>query len=146
VYIEDITIDHVAVEAALNSRASAPQDMEVWGLIEGADNMAKLAAWRTDKTQRRENGEIIEDEPERPKSIPNSVEYIRIASFRYNVHSSNNIQTFPVDQEIKALGIDFGVVALVIKSNWGNSAFTCLYRFRVHGQRMGESPYPELNP
>ncbi|KAF7374809.1 Spindle pole body-associated protein sad1 [Mycena sanguinolenta] len=143
VYIEDITIDHVAVEAALNSRASAPQDMEVWGLIEGADNMAKLAAWRADKTQRRENGEVIEDEPERPKSIPNSVEYIRIASFRYDVHSSNNIQTFPVDQEIKALGIDFGVVALVVKSNWGNSAFTCLYRFRVHGQRMGATLAPE---
>ncbi|KAJ7274299.1 hypothetical protein B0H12DRAFT_1088047 [Mycena haematopus] len=145
VYIEDITIDHVAVEAALNSRASAPQDMEVWGLIEGADNTVKLKAWRAEKAQRRADGEIIEDEPERPKLIPKAVEYIRIASFRYDAHSSNNIQTFPVDQEIKALGIDFGVVTLVVKSNWGSPAFTCLYRFRVHGQRMGASatPYPE---
>ncbi|KAF7336703.1 hypothetical protein MVEN_02105300 [Mycena venus] len=149
VYIEDITIDHVAAEVAPYTRRSAPREMEVWGLIEGADNMAKLKAWRAEKAQRRENGEIIEDEPVRPKMLPRSVEYIRIATFRYDIRAENNIQTFPVDQEVKALGIDFGVVALVVKSNWGNDAYTCLYRFRVHGQMMGApaTPYPEeLSP
>ncbi|KAJ7903463.1 UNC-like C-terminal-domain-containing protein [Mycena olivaceomarginata] len=123
VYIEDITIDHVAGEVAPYTRGSAPREMEVWGLIEGPDNVAKLKTWRADRAQRRESGEVLEDEPVRPKLL--------------------------TPRSIKALGIDFGVVALVVKNNWGNDAFTCLYRFRVHGQMMGASatPYPEeLSP
>ncbi|KAJ7455374.1 hypothetical protein B0H11DRAFT_2244648 [Mycena galericulata] len=149
VYIEDITIDHVAAEVAFNMMTSAPREMEVWAMVEGRDNLAKLKAWRAEKVERRQNGESLEDEPVRPKTLPKSTEYIRIASFRYDIHAPNNIQTFPVDQEIKDLGIDFGIVVLLVKSNWGMEAFTCLYRFRVHGQRMGAfaTPYPEeLSP
>jgi len=40
---------------------------------------------------------------------------------------------------VKDLELDFGVVALVIKNNWGKDSYTCLYRFRVHGQRPGSS-------
>ncbi|KAJ6531881.1 hypothetical protein B0H19DRAFT_1189078 [Mycena capillaripes] len=151
VYIEDITIDHVAADVATNSdRASAPREMEVWALVEGQDNVAKLEAWRADKAQRRENGESVEDEPMRPEMLPKAPEYIRIATFRYDISAENNVQTFPVDQEIKALGIDFGVVVLMVKSNWGQAEYTCLYRFRVHGQKMGgasATPSPEeLSP
>ncbi|KAJ7126907.1 hypothetical protein C8R44DRAFT_779863 [Mycena epipterygia] len=145
VYIEDITIDHVAAENSINMRTSAPREMEVWAMVEGDDNLAKLNAWRADKAQRRENGESVEDEPVRPKTLPKSLEYIRIATFRYDVYSPNNIQTFPVDQEIKDLGIDFGIVVLMVKSNWGMEPYTCLYRMRVHGQMRGApaNPYPE---
>jgi SUN domain-containing protein 1/2 len=149
VYIEDFAISHVASAVTFNMRTSAPREMEVWAMVEGLDNIAKLKAWRADKAQRRENGESIEDEPVRPKTIPKSPEYIRIATFRYDLHADSNIQTFPIDQEIKALGIDFGIVVLMVKSNWGMNEFTCLYRFQVHGQMKGASAavYPEeLNP
>ncbi|KAF8158930.1 UNC-like C-terminal-domain-containing protein, partial [Mycena galopus ATCC 62051] len=99
IYIEAITIDHVASAIAVGRRTSAPQDMEVWALVEGRDN------------------------------------YIRIASFQYDIHSRNGVQTFLVDAEIKNLGIDFGVIVLVVKNNWGMGEYTCLYRIRVHGQR-----------
>ncbi|KAJ7104067.1 hypothetical protein B0H15DRAFT_808309 [Mycena belliarum] len=145
VYIDDITIDHVAAEVAVNDRTSAPRDMEAWAMVEGRDNLAKLREWRADKARRRENGESVEDEPVRPKSLPKSMEYIRIASFQYDLDTPNNIQTFPVDEEIKALRIDFGIVVLMVKSNWGMDAFTCLYRMRVHGQRLGaNSATPDL--
>ncbi|KAJ7158676.1 hypothetical protein C8R46DRAFT_1224613 [Mycena filopes] len=111
---------------------SAPREMEVWGVVEGPDNLAKLKAWRADRTLKR-----------------GSIEWIRVASFRYDIRAPNNIQTFPVDQEIRELGIDFGVVVLMVKSNWGMDAYTCLYRMRVHGQMMGATatPYPEeLSP
>ncbi|KAJ6576573.1 hypothetical protein DFH09DRAFT_363685 [Mycena vulgaris] len=144
VYIEDVTVDHVAAEVAINQRRSAPREMEVWAMVEGSDNLAKLKAWRADKAQRRENGESVEDEPVRPKTLPKSMEYIRIASFRYDLDTRNHIQTFPVDQEIKALRIDFGIVVLMVKSNWGMDEYTCLYRFRVHGQMLGaDTPQPE---
>ena len=35
-----------------------------------------------------------------------------------------------------------GIVVLVVKSNWGMDEYTCLYRMRVHGERMGEIPPP----
>ncbi|KAJ7247454.1 hypothetical protein C8J57DRAFT_1673692 [Mycena rebaudengoi] len=53
-----------------------------------------------------------------PTHLPKHPEYIRITSFWYDIRFPNNIQTFPIDPEIRSLGIDFGVVVLMIKSNW----------------------------
>ncbi|KAJ7935737.1 UNC-like C-terminal-domain-containing protein, partial [Mycena leptocephala] len=121
VYIEAITIEHVAATVAVGRRTSAPQDMEVWALVEGQDNITKLRAWCAELAQQG-----------RPARLGLS-EYIRIASLRYDIHSPNNIQTFPVDAEIRDIGIDFGLVVLVVKNNWGMEEYTCLYRIRVHG-------------
>lgn len=136
-YISDITIDHVAKEVAFDMR-SAPREMEVWGMVEGKDNIARVQAWQT----QREAGDVVY-----PPTLPRTPQYVRIANFTYDIHAPRNIQTFPVDAEIQALGVDFGIVALRIRSNWGRDEYTCLYRFRVHGQRMGETPlpYPEEN-
>ncbi|KAJ7855452.1 hypothetical protein B0H14DRAFT_3448981 [Mycena olivaceomarginata] len=129
VYIDAITIDHVAAAVAVGKRTSAPKDMEVWAMVEGQDNVAKLEAWRAEMSQGVH-------EPERPKMLPQLPEFIRIATLQYDIYSPNHIQTFPVDTEIRNLGIDFGVVMLIVKSNWGMGEYTCLYRIRVHGQRM----------
>ena len=77
-----------------------------------------------------------------PSLIPQKPDYIRVANFTYDIHATEYIQTFPVREEIRELGIDFGVVVLLVKSNWGKEEFTCLYRMRVHGERMGEVPLP----
>ncbi|KAJ7855444.1 hypothetical protein B0H14DRAFT_2579314 [Mycena olivaceomarginata] len=129
VYIDAITIDHVAAAVAVGKRTSAPKDMEVWAMVEGQDNVAKLEAWRAEMSQGAH-------EPERPKMLPQLPEFIRIATLQYDIYSPNHIQTFPVDTEIRNLGIDFGVVVLIVKSNWGMGEYTCLCRIRVHGQRM----------
>ena len=149
-YISDVTIDHVAKEVATDMR-SAPRQMELWGLIEGEENAAKFNAWKAfQETQKEEacsaakaNGmECAADEDDHPRTLPSSVPYMRITNFTYNIYASNHIQTFPVPQEIQDLGIDFGVVVLVVKSNWGREDFTCLYRVRVHGERLGSIPEP----
>ena len=144
-YISDITIDHVAKEVAFDLR-STPRQMEVWGLIEGQDNLAKVAGWLADRQRRRsdavESGHPIDpkdEEWEVPRHLPKDAQYIRVAKLLYDVHSTKNIQTFPVDSEVRALGLDFGVVVLVIKNNWGRPEYTCLYRFRVHGDMVEES-------
>jgi len=151
-YISDITIDHVAKEVAFDMR-SAPREMEVWGMVEGDDNIVKVEVWEAEKAARRSEAKkaaeakgvpfVDETEVKYPGSLPKSPQYLRIASFTYNIHASQNIQTFPVDEEIRELGVDFGIVVLLVKNNWGQDAYTCLYRFRVHGQRMVELPYPE---
>ncbi|KAK7463515.1 DNA replication factor C complex subunit Rfc1 [Stygiomarasmius scandens] len=142
-YIESVSIDHVPSEASFDMR-SAPRHMEVWGMIEGRDNVAKFKQLLQDKEARREearqNGEEVPPEEDYPKDLPKN--YMRIASFTYNIHSPQYVQTFPILPEVKELGIDFGIVVLRIMDNWGRDEFTCLYRFRVHGQQMGEIPLP----
>ncbi|KAK0204826.1 hypothetical protein DFS33DRAFT_1259183 [Desarmillaria ectypa] len=146
-YIKEISIDHVAKEVAFDMR-SAPRRMEVWGLVEGRENSAKVNEWKADKARLRaealERGETIEEEAY-PKTLPKSPMYVRIAAFEYNIHAPNPVQTFSVLDEIQNLGVDFGIVTLRILSNWGRDEFTCLYRFRVHGERLGEvaPPYSE---
>lgn len=144
--ISDVTIDHVAKEVAFDLR-STPRQMEVWGLVEGQDNLEKVAGWLADRQRRRfdavESGQPMDpkdEEWEVPKHLPKDAQYIRVTKFLYDVHSTRNVQTFPVDSEVRALGVDFGVVVLVIKNNWGRPEYTCLYRFRVHGDMVGENP------
>lgn len=144
VFITDVTVDHIAKEVAHNMR-TAPRQMEVWGLLEGKDNWEKYAEYESERAQAREEGADIPEDPEYPSDLPRSrnVRYVPITSFMYDIHASNNVQTFPVYQDIQDLGLDFGVVVLVVKSNWGSKDLTCLYRFRVHGNRAQELPAPD---
>jgi SUN domain-containing protein 1/2 len=128
VRVEEISIDHVARDIAWDM-TSAPREMEVWGLVEGTSNLAKAAALDAART---EAGEEI---PTQPRSLPHSARYVRIAQFEYDAEAPNAVQTFPVDEEVRKMGMDFGIVVLRVLSNWGQE-FTCLYRFRVHGQMI----------
>ena len=155
-YIEEITIDHVAKEVAFDMR-TAPRQMEVWGLVEGQDNIVRLREHRQRKiAARREaleaQGEVLDADWERrelekeregyPLSLPRNPEYLRIAKFTYDIHAAKHVQTFAVDEEVKEMGLDFGVVVARVLNNWGHEAYTCLYRLRVHGKRFGDLPPP----
>ncbi|KAK2542087.1 Sperm-associated antigen 4 protein-like [Columba livia] len=52
-----------------------------------------------------------------------------LGMFMYNV-AKEPIQTFP----LKALPRAFSYVKFLVKSNWGNPKYTCIYRVRVHGK------------
>ncbi|KAI0250226.1 hypothetical protein BJV78DRAFT_1376715 [Lactifluus subvellereus] len=138
VIIEEITIDHVASEVAWDMH-SAPRAMEVWGLVEGAANQAKVATW---EDARNEAGLEV---PAQPRSLPRSAKYVRVAQFEYDIGKPDEaVQTFPADADVRALELDFGIVALRVLSNWGKE-FTCLYRFRVHGQKFEEPAVPVVD-
>ncbi|TFY58698.1 hypothetical protein EVJ58_g6252 [Rhodofomes roseus] len=148
-FISDVTIDHVAKELAPDRR-SAPRYMELWGLVEGSDNLEKVREWRARREEARMeaalDGEpVVEDafvDPPAPPSLKKWGEVVRVANFTYNIYAPDHIQTFAVPQEVQELGVDFGVVALMIENNWGRDDFTCLYRVRVHGQPLLDAPAP----
>jgi len=157
IFIEEVSIDHVAKSIAFDMR-SAPRQMEVWGLVEGKDNIARVRAWKEDIASRKEGeqpsgeqssasynqdgSDASSYEAVYPKTLPKYPEYVRLANFIYDIHSPHNVQTYPVMPEMRELGIDFGIVVLRVLNNWGRDDFTCLYRFRVHGQRLAEIPAP----
>jgi SUN domain-containing protein 1/2 len=134
VQIDEITIDHVARDIAWDM-SSAPRKMEVWGLVEGSSNFEKVA--ELDAARTKAGQEI----PMQPRSLPHSVRYVRIAQFEYDIDATNAVQTFPVDEDVRASGMDFGIVVLRVLNNWGQQ-FTCLYRFRVHGRMIEEFDHP----
>ncbi|KAF9059648.1 hypothetical protein BDP27DRAFT_1340976, partial [Rhodocollybia butyracea] len=45
--------------------------------------------------------------------------YIRSASLAYNIYETKYVHTFPVLLEITELRVDFGIVVLSVRSNWG---------------------------
>ena len=139
VRIEEVSIDHVARDVAWDL-SSAPRKMELWGLVEGASNWAKVAAW--DEARAKAGEEI----PAQPGSLPSSARYVRIAEFEYDIEAPQEVQTFAVDEEVRERGMDFGIVVLRVLGNWGQQ-FTCLYRFRVHGRMIldDESDQPSAS-
>ncbi|KAJ7314896.1 hypothetical protein DFH08DRAFT_972294 [Mycena albidolilacea] len=133
VYIEAITIDHVAFTDAVGSRTSVPRDMEVWALVKGRDNVAKLETYHAELAPEehglamRNGSSLVSHAGQPPTPGLGDLQYIRIASLQYDIHYSHSSQTFPVDTLIRNLGIDFGVVVLMVESNWGMADYTCLY-------------------
>jgi Sad1 / UNC-like C-terminal len=149
VFISGFSIDHAPRDVAYDVR-SAPRQMEMWGLVQGKDNVAKVREYQQSVRARRE--EAVRRAEERgvpppteddsyPPSLPRSPHYIRLAQFSYDIHSPEHIQTFNVPMDIQEIGADFGVVVLLIKNNWGEEDFTCLYRLRVHGTDKDRRPY-----
>ncbi|KAM6050262.1 sperm-associated antigen 4 protein-like [Theristicus caerulescens] len=54
-----------------------------------------------------------------------------LGTFTYSV-AKEAIQTFPL--KIAPLPRAFAYIKLLVKSNWGNPAYTCIYRVQVHGK------------
>jgi SUN domain-containing protein 1/2 len=140
ILVEEVTIDHLAREIAYDVR-SAPRQMEVWGMVEGKDNIERLKVWK-EARQSTDGAHVDVGDVIYPKTLPKVPEYVRLANFTYDIHTADHVQTFNVDPEIRSLGVDFGVVVLRVLNNWGVDEFTCLYRFRVHGQKLGGVPVP----
>lgn len=134
----DITIEHVSQDVALDGLvSSAPRDFELWGIVEGREDIEKLKEWRDSemarKRQAAEAGSAEDEEAEEATSLPLTPQHLLLSTGTYDIASSSPLQTFPVASSARQLGIPVGVVVLKILSNHGEDAYTCLYRVRVGG-------------
>ncbi|XP_055032324.2 SUN domain-containing protein 1 isoform X7 [Misgurnus anguillicaudatus] len=58
-----------------------------------------------------------------------------LGQFTYD-DDGDALQTFSVTEEVKE---SFQIIELRVLSNWGHPEYTCMYRFRVHGELAEES-------
>lgn len=135
----DITLEHISPDVALGGDvSSAPKDFEVWGIVDIAEQIPKVAQYRQEQLQAkraaRAAGSTLEDDLDSPPaSVPESANHILLASGTYDPSAPSHVQSFPVSAPARQLGIPIQVVVVKILSNHGESAYTCLYRVRVSG-------------
>ena len=133
----DITIEHASVDIALDGDvSSAPKDFEVWGVVEGRGDIAKLQEYREEQLELKRpaldaSRDDFEDEP--TTSLPPTPNHMLLAAGSYDITSSSPVQTFPVTASARQLGIPVSVVVVKVLSNHGDPHYTCLYRVRLSG-------------
>ncbi|NXS29549.1 SPAG4 protein, partial [Pomatostomus ruficeps] len=67
------------------------------------------------------------------RGTPDREEETLLGMFTYNVEKEP-IQTFPLKVRSTVGARAFSHVKLLVKSNWGNPWYTCIYRVKVHGR------------
>lgn len=143
IFVSSVSIDHASRDVAYDI-TPAPKRVRVWGVVDGADNIEKLRAYREELQVRKDVGSLSPEEQDEldavePARLPHELQLLQLTTFSYDVEAATNVQTFPVPERIKSLGIDIGVVIIDIQSNHGNPEYTCLYRARVHGTPRSKS-------
>ncbi|GAA5892909.1 hypothetical protein JCM8208_004122 [Rhodotorula glutinis] len=142
----DVTLEHISTDVALDGDvSSAPKEFEVWGIVEGADNVAKVGQYRAEQlaAKRAARDAALEagSPPDplaaeldlNPASLPPSANHVLLAVGAYDPALPSPVQTFPVTPAARHLAIPVQVVVVKVLSNHGEEAYTCLYRVRVSG-------------
>ncbi|KAE9371450.1 hypothetical protein N431DRAFT_441452 [Stipitochalara longipes BDJ] len=123
IYPDQVVVEHISPSAALEPGA-APREMELFAFIDtNSDTYNEL------KTLSDSVFGVDAD-----VSLPYG--WVRIASFTYDKESTQNVQSFPVQLDMKALGASTNKIIVRSKNNWGGEkvGYTCIYRVRLHGE------------
>jgi hypothetical protein len=121
-----ITIEHIPSSATLDPGA-APRWMELWASIPNPAAREEVGA-RAEKILGAPSSTSLPARNQLDKT------YVRISRFKYDIYAINNVQTFGMIADLKALGASTNDLALRPVGNWGAKDFTCLYRVRLHGE------------
>jgi len=127
IYPDQVVVEHISPTAALEPGA-APREMELLAYIDDESTYNSVKAMSQD---------IFTDEADESQ---HQYPYIRVATWRYDAESDQNVQAFPVQVDLKSFGPLAHTNRLIVraKNNWGGDAvaYTCLYRVRLHGEAV----------
>ena len=136
-----VTIDHIA-KPLLPQYDSAPKEVEVW-----------IIPYQQDSRSRMEQRSLLEPHLVTATAadllddvhlfhyshgVPGPT-FISLVNLTYDIHASWPVQTFHVADSTAIARISTNSVLFRFRNNWGNDAYTCIYRVRVHGDIMNTS-------
>lgn len=123
IYPEEVVVEHISPSASLEPGA-APREMEL---------LANLGDFDLYDALLKVSENLF---PEESKNDGYNFNYVRIATWTYDIESEDNIQAFPIQLDLKSYGISTDKLVVRSKNNWGGGKvdYTCLYRIRVHGE------------
>ena len=126
IYPDQIVVEHIPSTGSLEP-GSAPKEMELLALIEDEE---------TYHTVKRRSEYVFQEE--KPEVEQHPFGFVRIATWTYDAHSLNDIQSFPPQIDLSTFKGPSHTNRLIVRSknNWGGDTvgFTCLYRVRVNGE------------
>ncbi|KAH7905663.1 hypothetical protein BJ138DRAFT_1017418, partial [Hygrophoropsis aurantiaca] len=128
-----LTIDHT-MQNLLGGFRDAARTLVLWGLID-KENIARYrhfvrTAGGAHATDNKPPSQIVREAVSRdPQSF-----FLELSHFHFDPYRGESMtQTFPIHSALSGMKLDFGIVVLEVKDNWGATQ-TCLYRVRVHGE------------
>ncbi|KAG1903995.1 uncharacterized protein F5891DRAFT_946020 [Suillus fuscotomentosus] len=117
---QSITVEHVLRHLSLDSH-STPKHLEVWSPV--MDRMS-------DETKGMATVNFPDFLAQLGHSSTDAQQcFVFLSEMIYDVLSVDHIQNFQLQQKLLCIPI----IIIVVKSNWGNKNFTCLYCIHIHG-------------
>lgn len=101
---------------------SHPREIILWGLVDGSRNHRKLGA---------HNPPFLSATLPKTLSSAPAFHFVPLAHFEYNDNENDALyQSIPISEQLVQLQVDFGVVVVDIRSNWGGPT-TCLPTIQI---------------
>ncbi|KAI9814347.1 MAG: hypothetical protein M1826_002259 [Phylliscum demangeonii] len=122
-YPKAITVEFPSLRSTPDIR-SAPRQIDIYGSVPDRDQWTAAAS------------AIRAKRPTFTLTEPDPWGWLPLARVEYDVRQDNHIQTFPVDFDLEASGAQVVLLMVSMRNNWGDAERTCLYRVRVHGNRV----------
>ena len=125
IYADQVVVEHIPPTASLEPGA-APREMELLMYMDHFDTYNNIRSMSMD---------IFEDGM---GELQHPYPYVKIATWTYDYESSQSVQAFPVQIDVKSFGLDAHSNRFIVraKNNWGGDSvgYICFYRLRLHGE------------
>ena len=127
----NVVPSHIAINHrpsnCTTSLSRAPRQVTVWGMVDGDQNMKPYSSSPHAFTS------TLTRVP--PFSISKRGIFLPLANIDFDITAPSLHQQFPLYDEVKSWGIDFGVIVFDICSNWGGE-ITSLCSVYVYGKTV----------
>lgn len=120
VLVDSVAVEHPFYKQLVNP-TTAPRTMSLWGRID-------------DPEFRKQVQSVVGSDPQ-TAGLPEN--YVKLASFEYDLYKGEQWQLFDVPREIQRLEIPVRHVVFKFENNWGSPQVSCIYRLQLFGTQAG---------
>lgn len=154
IYPSAFTLEHIPRDMSPSGDAglaSAPRMVRIYGVY-------NLSAFLDLKRQDNDLGRFVDNEAAINQTLETAPTAVLLAKHEYSPFLARahklvgvaqtqppNFQTVSLLESAQQLLLRYGPLQnfiLSVQSNWGRPEFTCLYRFRIHGEAFANAPTP----